>query len=206
MADNSPTPQEAYTLMTQAVEECGLKRNGFIDSLMTQFEKKGSLSNKQVFWAAKLANEAIDMADSEMQMSIMESEQDAPFSDVVEFMKAGEKGQKTRLTFDMGRLTVTLSLAPSHGKNPDHIYVKCNRKYVGKITPQGILVAREGYYKEGAEAILHDMVEQGVGAFVLAYGQRTGNCACCARTLTDDRSLKAGVGPICAKRFNITWG
>ena len=206
MADTTPTPKEAYTLMTQAVEECGLKRTGFIDSLMSQYERKAYLSTSQCEWGAKLANEAIDGADSEMQMSVMESEQDAPFSDVVAFMKAGEKGHKTQLTFDMGRLTLTLSLAPSHGKNPDHVYVKCNRKYVGKISPQGVFMARDGYYKAGAEAILTDMVDMGVGAYVLAYGQRSGNCACCARKLTDERSLTAGVGPVCAKRFNIRWG
>lgn len=193
--------------MKQAVEECGLKRTGFVDSLMTQFERKGSLSGKQIFWASKLGNEAIDNADSEMQMSVMESETDGPYAEIVAFMKAGEKGNSTRLTFDIGsRFNITFSLAPSHGKNPDHIYVKCNHKYVGKMTPAGVFVAREGYYKEASIAVLDEMVDTGVGAYVLAYGQRSGNCACCARKLTDERSLTAGVGPVCAKRFNITWG
>lgn len=33
-----------------------------------------------------------------------------------------------------------------------------------------------------------------------AFGKRTGTCCCCARTLTDPKSIDAGIGPICASR------
>jgi hypothetical protein len=205
MADNTHTPQEAYDMMAHQVKEGNLKGN-FIDSMMSQFESKGRLSPKQVTWAIKLSKEAaqkaIDAQDTEMQMSEME---DAPYPAVVAFMKKADM-KKARMTFTVGRLTTTLSLAPAHGKNPDHIYVKCNDQYVGKITPVGHLVARDGYYKMGAQAILDDMVAKGVETYVLSYGQKSGNCCLCSRKLTDDRSLVAGVGPICAKRYDIQWG
>lgn len=205
MADNTHTPQEAYDMMAHQVKEGNLKGN-FVTSMMSQFESKGRLSPKQITWAVKLSKEAgqaaIDAQDTEMQMSEMES---APYPTIVAFMKKGDM-KKARMTFTVGRLTTTLSLAPSHGKNPDHIYVKCNDKYVGKITPVGHLVARDGYYKMGAQAILDDMVASGVETYVLSYGKKSGNCCLCARKLTDDRSLVAGVGPICAKRYSIQWG
>lgn len=36
---------------------------------------------------------------------------------------------------------------------------------------------------------------------VAAYGRRTGVCGCCGRTLTDPKSIAAGIGPICASRY-----
>ena len=201
MADKTHTPQEAYDMMAYQVSEGNLKGN-FVNSMMRQFETKGTLSPKQITWAVKLSKEAHDASDSELQASIEES---APYPAIVAFMKKADM-KKARMTFTVGRLTTTLSLAPAHGKNPDHIYVKCNDKYVGKITPVGVLIARDGYYKMGAQAILDDMVATGVETYVLSYGKKSGNCCLCSRKLTDERSLDAGVGPICAKRYDIQWG
>jgi hypothetical protein len=33
------------------------------------------------------------------------------------------------------------------------------------------------------------------------YGRRTGTCMICNRTLTDPKSIAAGIGPICMKGF-----
>lgn len=33
------------------------------------------------------------------------------------------------------------------------------------------------------------------------YGALYGVCCACARTLTDEASIEAGIGPVCAKRF-----
>ena len=137
MADTTPTPKR-YT-DDPSSRRVRSKAHRIHRQSDESIRKKGIPKHIPMRMGAKLANEAIDGADSEMQMSVMESEQDAPFSDVVAFMKAGEKGHKTQLTFDMGRLTLTLSLAPSHGKNPDHVYVKCNRKYKWQDYPSRCL-------------------------------------------------------------------
>lgn len=34
-----------------------------------------------------------------------------------------------------------------------------------------------------------------------SYGQETGTCGVCGRTLTDPESITAGIGPVCAARF-----
>lgn len=34
-----------------------------------------------------------------------------------------------------------------------------------------------------------------------AYGQQTGTCCVCAATLTDPKSIAAGIGPVCANRI-----
>jgi len=201
MADKTHTPQEAYDMMAYQVSEGNLTGN-FVTSMMRQFETKGTLSPKQTTWAVKLSTEA---AHKESDPMAYESDDEGDYIEVVQFMKKADL-KKARMTFTVGRLTTTLYLAPAHGKNPDHIYVKCNGKYVGKVTPVGHLVARDGYYKMGAQAILDDMVATGIETYVLSYGKKSGNCCLCSRTLTDDRSLVAGVGPICAKRYGIQWG
>jgi len=39
-----------------------------------------------------------------------------------------------------------------------------------------------------------------------AWGKLYGNCIYCSRDLTDDRSITAGYGPICAEKRGLPWG
>jgi Family of unknown function (DUF6011) len=39
-----------------------------------------------------------------------------------------------------------------------------------------------------------------------AFGKDTGHCCACARTLTDDRSVSVGYGPVCAAKYGWPWG
>ena len=49
-------------------------------------------------------------------------------------------------------------------------------------------------------AVLRDVEERGVEA-VKAIGRATGRCCVCSRTLTQESSITAGIGPICATKF-----
>jgi hypothetical protein len=35
------------------------------------------------------------------------------------------------------------------------------------------------------------------------YGQVTGNCCCCGRELTNEASIEAGIGPVCAQKWGV---
>lgn len=39
--------------------------------------------------------------------------------------------------------------------------------------------------------------------YAAAYGRRSGNCCFCYRPLTDERSLAAGYGPVCAENYGL---
>lgn len=39
------------------------------------------------------------------------------------------------------------------------------------------------------------------GHFSRQFGKRTGVCGVCSKTLTDPKSVKAGIGPVCAGRI-----
>jgi len=92
-----------------------------------------------------------------------------------------------------------VSAAPATGSNPGSLYVKRNGAYQGKI-------ARDGTFSASREADQNLMVA--LTAFAadpmasaIAYGQATGNCARCARKLTNPVSVEAGMGPICRSFF-----
>lgn len=72
------------------------------------------------------------------------------------------------------------------------------RLYLGKILASQFVpvkactVERQGQIAEACADPLKEAI---------AYGRRTGVCACCGRTLTDPESIDRGIGPICAGRW-----
>tara|TARA_R110001592_G_scaffold67354_6_gene206568 strand:- start:13300 stop:13890 length:591 start_codon:yes stop_codon:yes gene_type:complete len=195
--DGATTPQEAYDMMAYQVSEGNLQGN-FVTSMMSQFETKGRLSPKQIEWAIKLSTEAAHKESDPMAYE----DEEGDYKSVVDFMTRATVS-RPRLTFKTGRTTITMSLAPKTGRNPNHIYVKTDGDYAGKLTPTGDFSS--AHHRPVVMAILSDMSAD-PQSYILGHGVETGNCACCGRDLTDDRSLKAGVGPVCAKHWNIVWG
>ncbi len=112
------------------------------------------------------------------------------------FNAARESGLKwPKLRID----NIEFTAAGQNSKNPGCLYVKRSSIYIGKIT-------KEGEYFKGRDATADDvsLIER-IGrdpfAEAVAYGRRTGNCACCGRELTNAESVALGIGPICAGRF-----
>ena len=35
------------------------------------------------------------------------------------------------------------------------------------------------------------------------YGRASGSCACCGKKLTDEQSMRLGIGPVCAKKYGL---
>lgn len=49
-------------------------------------------------------------------------------------------------------------------------------------------------------------MEKDPAQFCKAHGLKTGKCCFCRRKLTDPRSVKAGMGQVCAERYGLPWG
>lgn len=119
---------------------------------------------------------------------------------VLAFQRAKAAGLKyPALTFE----TVTFKLAGDKSKNPGCLYVTAGKKYgsdyYGKVTPAGQFQAAWGCPPGIAETVKQigaDPLGQSI-----AHGKKTGNCACCNKTLTDPVSVAQGIGPVCYKRF-----
>lgn len=57
---------------------------------------------------------------------------------------------------------------------------------------------------EGYRGLLDALLADPLAAAV-EYGHHTGSCCVCGRTLTDPKSIEAGIGPICGAKFR-GWG
>jgi hypothetical protein len=94
--------------------------------------------------------------------------------------------------------------APAKQPVPGH-YVIDGVKYevkISKATKWAYLI-KNGVYlgaKGEAAGILADIAENGQ-TYAIAYAKVTGKCGVCNTKLTDPKSIAAGIGPVCAKKF-----
>lgn len=96
-----------------------------------------------------------------------------------------------------------ISRAPDTGRNPGSLYVK--RKdgagtYLGMVKNSGFTASRD-CDSETQNTVMSLIADP--FAAVDGYGRRTGNCACCGRSLTAAESVDRGIGPICAERWGF---
>lgn len=161
--------------------------NSFAKSLVEQFSKRGSLSEKQTGAAvAMLMKVKASKANKAEAPSV-------DLSNVAEmFSKAHEAIKTPKFRFE----DLVISRAPDHGVNAGALYVKIEGEYAGKV--------KDGKWF-GSQDILPklEQISKDPLSAAVAYGRRTGSCACCGRELTRHDSIERGIGPICAERFGL---
>jgi hypothetical protein len=165
--------------------------NSFAASLVEWFDKRGSLSEKQIGSAIAMlmklkANKAQKVEAPSVDLSNV----------VAMFSKAHEAIKTPKFRFE----DLVISRAPDHGKNAGALYVKVNGDYAGKVKGGkffGLKTAPDGIVSK-LQQISKDPLSSAV-----AYGKKTGNCACCGRDLTRHDSIERGVGPICAENWGL---
>ena len=74
--------------------------------------------------------------------------------------------------------------------------------YYGRIDLSGTLQPSSSTWTKEIRGIIEHLAED-PEASLTQYGQMTGSCACCGRTLTNPASIERGIGPICAGRFGL---
>lgn len=79
-------------------------------------------------------------------------------------------------------------------------YYGPTRVYEGKISEKRFFATRntESTTEPALARIAADPL-----AVAIAYGRRTGRCACCGRELTKHSSIEAGIGPICQEKWGL---
>lgn len=120
------------------------------------------------------------------------------------FAKAKEAG----ITWPKLRLGgFVFSPAGANSANAGAIYIKTRQPagdlpgvYMGKVLGGKLFTSREcdAAAKDEILAIAKDPK-----AAAVAYGKQFGRCSVCNRELTDDASVAAGIGPICATRYGF---
>lgn len=176
------------------------KDKGFVGSLIEQAGKRG-LSDKQWYWVVKLATAIMAPPPAAVQVGSFERV-------YAMFMHAKQHLQrpKIRLTFD--EREVSIYLASARSRMPDVVNVVFGDVWAGRVMPTGEFAESGRLDSETAGTLraflqtFADSPEQ----IAAEYGKLTGNCCFCARPLTDERSTDVGYGPICAKRYQLSWG
>jgi hypothetical protein len=182
----------------------GTRDEEFAKSLLSQWTSRGWLSERQMPWAEKMVERAREAANPKPATTTPAVDLSPLFG---LFKTAMDNGMKRpRIRANPAGKEMSLSMASPTSSNPGHLYVKVEDQYAGKITPQGEpKLARSCEDPEAVTASLVALAADPV-AFAKAYGKQTGNCCFCGLLLTDQRSVDAGYGPICAEHYGLPWG
>lgn len=120
---------------------------------------------------------------------------------LIDMLKATLKGQATTAaaTAVMDKIETKAQVVPGHyAIDGKHVEVK-----ISKITKVAYVIKAGGYMPAKwpeTQAILADVAANGK-AYAIAYAAATGKCGVCNTKLTDPKSVAAGIGPVCAKKF-----
>ena len=189
----NPTPTQMSTALTNAKNEW---EQNFVQSIDEQITSGKNISDKQM----TIINRIIGYS-SKTDTQPVEDEGD--YKKISELLNlAGTKLKKPKITFEVARQTVVVSLAPSTGKNPGSSYIKVDGDYYGKISQMGNL--RSYGDNIGIIGFLDDMADDPSMA-ARTYGKRTGRCCFCNAPLKTLESTSHGYGPVCAKNWGLVW-
>lgn len=172
--------------------------HSFAQNLLAGFNQYGSLTENQIV-AAYRTIAKVEEKRKEREVLKAAKTGDVDVSKIVAAFNARlAKPFKKLPRFITERLII--SAASPRGKNPGAIYVHCDGTYAGKI------VDGRFFPVQSAPADILDLVRT-VAAdpseIAKAYGKKTGICSCCGRELTDPASIEAGIGPICAAKWEL---
>jgi hypothetical protein len=170
------------------------KKNNFAASLKHKIAQYKSLTANQLAAVEKaLAPKAAPAAVSQAAMAQVQQAFDNAIA-------SGIKRPKLRLA------DFILSPAKATSANAGAIYVNDakatdadgQRVYLGKILGGEFSPAKActPLDQQAIVAVSADPLKEAI-----AYGRKTGVCACCGRELTDPESIERGIGPICASKW-----
>lgn len=187
-----------------------LKENlssGFVSSLLEHRERNGRWSERQGMWAHKLTLDHMEANKPASVQSTITPEQPTYKAEevkiflptVLEFLNRPTKLKRIKLAFKHNDGEVTIKKA--NGKPV--FWVAKNGVLKGRITETGEYKVKEA---DASVSATLDGLEENPQAFAAENGKESGQCCFCSLPLTDERSVKAGYGPICAGHYGLPWG
>jgi hypothetical protein len=186
---NDREKMAAVERLTRLIPSVPANRLDFAKSLVSQYGTKGFLSERQMEWVVRIADEAeggVKPAAVHKVPKIRDAMDTA----------LGNGMKKPMLLAD------GVKVYPSANQK-GVLYVKLNGDYAGKILADGSLKAANGYSASDMVAALSEL-EASPEEAALRYGRETGRCSICGARLTNTESIERAIGPICAANFG--WG
>tara|TARA_X000001382_G_C3157691_1_gene175130 strand:- start:322 stop:939 length:618 start_codon:yes stop_codon:yes gene_type:complete len=176
--------------------------NSFAASLVEQYNKRKTLSEKQTFAAvAMLAKIKQKQSDRKSNMISLDVSKILAVLDKENAPTRIYKGQEIYKRYPKIRVgDFVFSKAKPNSVNAGAVYIKQLGEYIGKVA--GGYYLPVGNVSKDTVAEIQEICKNPMESAV-AYGRRTGSCAVCARELTVKESIDRGIGPICADKLGI---
>lgn len=173
--------------------------NGFAHSLISQYDRKGSLSPKQIAAAQKMKDKADTRAQAKEDNAGPDKEIGEKLHTAFNIARGLGGLKQPRLVIGDINLSIAGPNAGKDGANAGMIYVKYEGSYKGKIALDGTWHT----FGDNLDNVRRDLKEIADDPFTAAinHGKETGKCACCNATLTDPNSIERGIGPVCAQNW-----
>lgn len=173
------------------------KGNEFAASLLEREDKNRYMSDAQINWVYKLAQDELDSAKMDEKVEKLYTDASNILAALVEANVKGIKKPVLRLIApDDAKIKVKYM---TRGGNAGGAWITSNDELAGKINDQGEYTNMNGCKLDEFIAAVNSNVQ---GAIV-EYGRITSSCGCCGLPLTNSVSIALGIGPICLEKYGL---
>lgn len=197
--------QPAIEALVAVQDRLAQRDAAFAGDLIRNFNRWGSLSDKQMHWVGVLTQRATEPRPEPKATATVS------FQNIQDlFDRASQKLRRVKVRLqDSNGTPVVFARAGGRSKYAGQIMITDggpfgNNRYFGRIAGDGSLFATRA-----ADAGVLGLVQefaQDPATTAGKYGRLTGGCSFCTKPLKDDRSLQVGYGPVCARHFGLAWG
>lgn len=205
---NQPGDFDAEVFMIESLRGVLQKLTGrsleFATSLVNQYDNKGSLSDKQMYWVCELYKQTLQTKPETKQPEVKVPKIQEMFQKAATKLKRMKVELKT-----VGGERVVFKPAGEHSKYHGSIMVTDGRRFgenqfFGYIDLDGVFHHGKRCNPEVVELVTQFGDDPELVA--MQYGRENHVCCFCMRGLTDKRSTDVGYGPVCADRYGLNWG
>jgi hypothetical protein len=202
--------QEQVAQLQNALPKLKANDQDFAISLIASFKKYKKLSPKQEPWIGKLLERATTPAFLVVASSPAAVEVGSFEGVIALFAKAKAHLKFPKITLLCLGKPVTLAVAGAASKAAGSINVMGegqypNRAFYGRVSPEGVWTPSFKTSPEMLEALTVLLTKFSAQPARVAkeHGKLTGHCCFCNKGLTDEKSLAAGFGPVCADHYGL---
>jgi hypothetical protein len=187
--------------LQSAVSKLGDADRPFASDLAAKWDRNGSLTVRQMYWAEQMVQRATAPAKRDT-VNV------GDFSGVMNLFSTARAHLKhPKITLQVGAQPLALSLAGPNSKAPGTVNVTDggrfgSNQWFGRVSPNGSW-EKSRQATPQVEAFLLEF-SKAPAAVAKKYGRLTGRCCFCNKALTDAKSTAAGFGPVCADHFGLT--
>lgn len=194
------------------------ERDSFANSLLAKERSGKYMSEAQVSWVYKLAQDELDAQSAESTSGAgaddtsgaegarTKCEATSVLSSLIEANFRGLKKPALRFELNCGDENSACAVVIKYmtmGRNAGGAWVTVGGELAGKIDRSGEFVAYDNLLGKDALVTFIDSLQHNLVEMVAEYGKKTGQCSCCGRTLTNQASIDLGIGPICMEKYGL---